>query len=618
MPVNFRRARTSNSPMNRLSLAERWMIFAGLVLVAYFALDATFSVRNVERLTVDSEAVGHTHRVAAAIERVMSDLKDAETGQRGYIITGNEEYLAPYSEVTARIEPDLDAVAALLQDPAQVSLVEQLRADARAKLAELDATIQTRRLAGFEAARAAVSTNIGKKQMDAMRVIGDTMMRREMALLRERQMAAADAARRTEMQIIVSDALGALAVIALLVVLRRHFLSRERDLAQIAAQRAELQAADRRKDEFLATLAHELRNPLAPMSNSLFILAQREAPQHARERALSTLQRQVRQMVKLIDDLLDVGRIRLGKLALAPRIVKLSEVVDQAVETVAPMVQASRHHLEIALPNDAVYLEADPIRLAQVISNLLNNAAKFTPPEGHIRLSAQVQDGSVCIEVRDNGPGIDPARIDDVFELFTQLDSPLERKNSGLGIGLALVRRLVELHGGTVSAHSEGAGRGAAFAVRLPTTAPPQLSLVGAAGQQAPARARRVLIADDNQDGAETLSTMVRLMGHDARVAHDGAAALRAGSETQPDLVILDIGMPGMNGYDTCAAMRNTAWGRNAVIVALTGWGQEADRRRAEAAGFDRHVVKPIGEETLRALFEDARPATERATAAAD
>jgi len=316
----------------------------------------------------------------------------------------------------------------------------------------------------------------------------------------------------------------------------------------------------------------------------------------------------VRQMVKLIDDLLDVGRIRLGKLALSPRVVKLADIVDQAVETVAPLVESSRHRLSIAMPAQPVFLEADPIRLAQVIANLLNNAVKFTPPGGDISLAVSVEEGWATLRVKDSGIGIEPGRIEEVFGLFAQLDQSIERQHSGLGIGLALVRRLAELHGGTVTAASEGPGRGSEFIVRLPTVAAPALPIMAAAAPgEAPSRVRRVLVVDDNRDGGESLAAMVKLMGHDARPVHDGPAALSAGAQWQPDLVIMDIGMPGMNGYDACVAMRATPWGRSALIVALTGWGQEHDRRRAEAAGFDRHVVKPIGVETLRTLCEDAQ-----------
>jgi signal transduction histidine kinase/CheY-like chemotaxis protein len=590
--------------MNRLSPAERWMLIAGGVLVAFFALDATFSVRNVQRLRTQSQAVVHTYAVAGAIERVMSDLKDAETGQRGYLITGNEEYLAPYRQASRRVDIDLAGLEALLLDPRQLVSVAELRDHARAKLDELDVTILARRESGFDAAREAVATNVGKREMDAMRGIGDTLMRRETDLLADREAAADAATYRASAQIIISDAIGAVAVIALILVLRRHYAS--------------LHAADRRKDEFLATLAHELRNPLAPMSNSLFILSQRDAAQHLRERALSTLQRQVRQMVKLIDDLLDVGRIRLGKLALSKRVVKLGDIVEQAVETVAPLVESSRHRLAIDVPPEPIYLEADPIRLAQIISNLVNNAAKFTPAGGAISLTVSVAPGSATLRVKDNGVGIDPKRLEDIFGLFAQLDQSVERQHSGLGIGLALVRRLAELHGGTVVAVSEGQGRGSEFILRLPTVAAPALPILAPSPQQeAPARMLKVMVVDDNTDGAESLAAIVRLVGHDARAVQDAQSALRAGEEWRPDLVIMDIGMPGMNGYDACTAMRGTPWGRNALIVALTGWGQEHDRRRAESAGFDRHLVKPIGEEALRTLLEDASPAAESAPAAA-
>jgi signal transduction histidine kinase/ActR/RegA family two-component response regulator len=471
---------------------------------------------------------------------------------------------------------------------------------------ELDATVRLRREEGLEAARIAVRTNIGKRHMDSMRALGERMMSRERELLATRQAAAQRTALHTASQIIVSNAAGTVAIIAFLLLLRRHIASRERAMAEIAMQREQLQAADRRKDEFLATLAHELRNPLAPMSNALFIIGEPGAPQSSRDRAVSTLQRQVRQMVKLIDDLLDVGRIRLGKLTLAPRLVKLAEVVDQAVETVAPLVEGSRHRLRVELPAEPVWLEADPIRLAQLVSNLLNNAAKFTPAGGELSLAASVEPGWVVLRVKDNGPGMDPARLEEIFDLFTQLDHVLERRHAGLGIGLALVRRIAEMHGGTVVARSEGAGRGSEFIVRLPTASAPAVAITAHAAEPIGNRARRVLVVDDNRDGVETLAAMVQMIGHEARACHDAPSALQVGAEWKPDLVIMDIGMPGMNGYDACKALRMTPWGREAVVVALTGWGQESDRRLAEEAGFDHHVVKPIGEDRLRTLCRDA------------
>ncbi|HUQ29367.1 MAG TPA: CHASE3 domain-containing protein [Usitatibacter sp.] len=587
---------------------RRSLSVAGVVLLAYFVLDATLNVRNVAKLQDQAEVVLHTHEVAAAIVKVLSDLTDAETGQRGFIITGDEQYLDPYTQAVGRLDSDLAALGSLVNDPEQEEGLAQLRSHVETKLSELRTTIQLRREAGFDVARAAVHMNIGKQHMDAMRAVGASMMRRELDRLAARQEAANAAAFRTTAQIVLSDAIGGLVIIAFLLLLRRHLGTRDQALAEIASQREQLQVADRLKDEFLATLAHELRNPLAPMSNSLFILSRREAPQHARERALSTLQRQVRQMVKLIDDLLDVGRIRLGKLSLTPRALKLADVVEHAVETVAPLIEASRHRLEVALPSAPVFLQADPIRLGQVISNLLNNAAKFTPAGGEISLSASVEPGWVSLRVKDNGAGIDPQRLNDVFGLFTQLDQSIERQHSGLGIGLALVRRLTELHGGTVEARSDGAGKGSEFIVRLPTIEAPALpSIALPERDDAALRPRRVLVVDDNPDGSDTLAAMVKLMGHESRVSHDGPSALSAGGEWNPDLVIMDIGMPGMNGYEACTAMRATPWGRNALIVALTGWGQDHDRRRAEAAGFDRHVVKPIGAELLRELCEDAR-----------
>jgi CheY-like chemotaxis protein len=316
------------------------------------------------------------------------------------------------------------------------------------------------------------------------------------------------------------------------------------------------------------------------------------------------MQRQVRQMVRLIDDLLDVSRIRLGKIVLARRTVNLAQVIEQAVETVASMIEASNHRLEVSLPAEPVLVDADPIRLAQVFSNLLNNSAKFTPPGGEIRLTAEIDGADVVVRVSDTGEGIEPGHLEMIFELFAQEDFSLERSHGGLGIGLSLVRNLTELHGGTVLARSEGRGKGSEFIVRLPIAHPDSLSSVPAGvGHEATVARRRVLVVDDNRDGAESLRAMIQLMGHDARVALDGESALATAAEWAPEIVVLDIGLPGVNGYEICRAMRATPWGRHALIVALTGWGQEQDRKRAEEAGFDRHIVKPIDDEELRRLF---------------
>ena len=357
-----------------------------------------------------------------------------------------------------------------------------------------------------------------------------------------------------------------------------------------------LRAADQRKDVFLATLAHELRNPLAPMRTALEIMRIAPRSDAAYDHARSVLDRQMKQMTRLIDDLLDLSRISHGKLELKREQVNLRAVVDSAVEITRPMFEAQGHALHIDLPVDPVYLNADPTRLSQVFSNLLNNAAKYTDRGGSIRLSARRDGDHVLVRLEDNGVGIAREDLQRVFEMFTQVGRSMEQSRGGLGVGLALSQWLVRLHGGTITAHSEGLGHGSEFTVRLPVTgAPAQL--------QAPAEnrlegsrvsGRRVLIVDDNRDFADSLAAVLRLAGNEVCVTYDGLEAVGAAGMWRPDVVLLDIGLPVLNGYDTARRIRDTLGKRNPLLIAITGWGQEEDRRRSRAAGFDHHLVKPI------------------------
>lgn len=377
-----------------------------------------------------------------------------------------------------------------------------------------------------------------------------------------------------------------------------------------AAEEA-LLAADRRKDEFLATLAHELRNPLAPLSNSLAILRLAGGNETAASAARSIMERQLKQMVRLVDDLLDVSRISTGKLALRAEPVVLQAVVSDAVETVSPLIEARSHTLDVALPEQPVHLRGDATRLAQVFANLLGNAAKYTDPGGRISFGASTDGAQAIVKVADNGIGIPPHMLGNIFNMFTQVDGSLERTQAGLGVGLSLARHLIELHGGTIEVHSGGTGQGSTFIVRLPLTPPvdaPEPAKDD--GAIAPAGPRhRILLADDNVDFAGTMATLLREMGHEVRVVHDGLAALEAAGAFQPEFAFCDIGMPKLNGYDLARRLRALPALQHTVLVAITGWGQEHDRERAHAAGFDRHVVKPITFEQLLSLLEVRRSA---------
>ena len=360
-----------------------------------------------------------------------------------------------------------------------------------------------------------------------------------------------------------------------------------------------LKDVNRRKDEFLAMLAHELRNPLAPIRNAAQLLNVHSSGKPEIEWARAVIERQTKHLARLVDGLLDVSRMVSGQIALQKKPVELAEVVRDAVETCRPLIRLRKHHLGVQLPEQPVLLEADLTRLSQVISNLLNNAAKYTDDGGQIRLDATVDNGIVTLRVRDTGLGIDPQLLPHIFDLFTQAERTPDRSEGGLGIGLTLVKRLVELHGGAVEAHSEGLGSGAEFIVRLPVlarTAQPAAKIVGRVPVAAPADGRglRILIVDDNVDAADSIAMLLNMEGHETRAVNTARAALLAVPDFRPEVVLLDIGLPEMDGYEVARRLRAQNGHRGMRLVAVTGYGQPADRRRAHAAGFDEHMVKPV------------------------
>ncbi|MBM4439643.1 MAG: response regulator [Candidatus Rokubacteria bacterium] len=368
----------------------------------------------------------------------------------------------------------------------------------------------------------------------------------------------------------------------------------------------ELKEADRRKDEFLATLAHELRNPLAPLRNAAQLLRVKEPADSELRWGRDVIERQVAYLTRLIDDLLDISRITRNKLELRTQRVDLAEIIHGAIESSRPLIEQRGHALTAALPSHPVSLDGDLVRLAQVFLNLLNNAAKYTEPGGRISLTAELEGAEVVVRVKDTGIGIPGDVLPSVFELFFQVDRSLERSQGGLGVGLSLVRRLVELHGGRVEARSDGIGAGSEFTVRLPVLADTPIATQSREaegdGRTTPA-ARRILVVDDNRDSADSLAMLLRLTGEDVTTAYDGVEALEAAAHWRPDVVVLDIGMPKLNGYDACRGIRAERWGKGMVLIALTGWGQDQDRRRTEEAGFDAHLVKPVDPDALLALL---------------
>ena len=373
---------------------------------------------------------------------------------------------------------------------------------------------------------------------------------------------------------------------------------------QTRAEQA-LQEADRRKDEFLAMLAHELRNPLAPIRNSLEIMKHAPGDDALVRRARETIDRQVVHMQRLIDDLLDISRVTRNRLELRKQRVELAAVLQPAVESSRPAADAAHQQLNVTMPAGPVALYADPVRLTQAFGNIINNACKYTDRGGRIDIRAEVDDGALTLSVRDTGVGIPADVLPSIFDMFTQADRTLERSQGGLGIGLTLVKQLVELHDGTVEARSEGVGKGSEFLVHLPIhaepvrTRTPAMAMPGLSGTR-----RRVLVVDDNRDSADSLALLLRLQGHEAEVAYDGMAGVEAVARFGPDLVLLDLGLPGLNGLDACRRMRAAPGAAQLRIVALSGWGRDDDRSRTREAGFDAHLVKPVDQDTLTRFIE--------------
>jgi PAS domain S-box-containing protein len=386
------------------------------------------------------------------------------------------------------------------------------------------------------------------------------------------------------------------------------------DFIENARVHARLKAADRRKDEFLATLSHELRNPIGPLRHAVEILRASKLLSAEARRALDVIDRQSQQMTRLVDDLMDSARVTSNKLELRREPVELADILRMAVETSQTAIDADAHELFVDVSEQAIYVDGDAARLAQVVSNLLNNAAKYMQAGGRIWLSGEQQDGQAVIRVRDAGIGIDAEVLPGIFEMFAQADDSLDRSQGGLGIGLSVAKQVVEMHGGTISAHSDGLGKGSEFVVRLPAIGEPDADLVPTL-QYKPAvvaSSLRVLVVDDNQDATDMLALLLERVGYEVLTSEDAAHALELVEVHRPDVVLMDIGMPGMDGYEAAKIIRGSPWGKNLVLIATTGWALETDTRRSKDAGFDHHFVKPIDSTALIQLLASLKRTDQR------
>jgi len=717
-------------------LANRGPVIAVALLVLALVADAVLSLHNIREVATSVQWVSHTNEVLSRLEAVLSTLKDAETGQRGYLLTGEPAYLEPYRDALDRLPRQIADLRQLtLDNPAQTVRVLRLDQLASEQLAILRRgldlfTLEPDRARALATARQTVLSGQGKQVMDAIRGEVDQMQRVEWDLLGERSAISRASARialattvvalaiglglvalavwlfarnlairqraaevlhaererfRTTLTsigdaVVVTDAHGRVTLLnpvaqaltrwdadaigrpidevfrivneatrspvenpvakvlreGAIVGLANHTVLIGRDgtelpiddsgapirdgrgrvagvvlvFRDITARRAaeqELHENDRRKDEFLAMLAHELRNPLAPIRNAAHTLALLGTPDDRIHWVSGVIERQVGLMTRLVDDLLDVSRITSGKITLQREPISIAAVIAQAVEAARPPAESRKETLEVDVDPDVGWVDGDPARLVQAVGNLLDNAIKYTEEGGHIRLTARVDGREVVIAVRDSGVGIAGDLLPHVFDLFTQADRSLARRQGGLGIGLTLVRRLVDMHGGRVEAASEGPGLGSEFTIRLPRlgvdAAEPAAEPAPGAPEGPAAAARRVLVVDDQADSTDSLALFLRLRGHQVHTASDGPGALEEFARCQPEVVFLDLGLPGMSGYDVARRLRAMPEARDVRLVAVTGYGTEADREQTRAAGFDVHLAKPVDPHAVEALL---------------
>jgi signal transduction histidine kinase/ActR/RegA family two-component response regulator len=587
-------------------------LFAALSLAVVMIVGSTLSYLQNQRAEQLAIGVTHSYRALAELEAVLPQVGELEDDLRMFVATGDRRYLERSAAGRTTLERNVAAYAEYARDqPLQDAQVEPLRKRLRERVDAIQATATAYLVDGTAGALREIQSGRGRASLQALDEQLARMKELERAALSKRVAEAQHAARLAGWAPVATATAGLLILAFGLRSLhrsaRQHALAESR-LEQTAEM---LREADRRKDEFIATLAHELRNPLAPIRNAAAVLRQPAADARKREWAAGVIQRQVRTMALLLDDLLDVSRITRGTLTLHRRGVPLSSVVDAAVEIARPALDARRHQFEVRLPDAPVDLDVDPLRLSQVIANLLTNAAKYTDPGGHVSLQVEVGDErELRISVRDDGIGLSPESLREIFRMFSQVHASLERAEGGLGIGLALVKGLVELHGGHVEALSEGESRGSEFRVTLPGVVIASAGAVPECAQAAPAASaepRRIVIADDSHDGAESLAMLLALAGHEVRVANDGASALRLLRESRPDVALLDIGMPELNGYQIAREIAGEPWREQLLLVAITGWGQDEDRRRALESGFDVHLTKPISPDYLAALVRTPR-----------
>ncbi len=572
-------------------------IWAFALTLAVLIGGALTGYLNARRLIVNERLVAHSDDAIVNLTGLLAALQNAETSQRGYLLTGRDAQLRSYKDATARIQEEIAALKRTVKTSArQQARLGMLRQEVAHKLAQLDRTIALEEAGDPVAAVALVRTGAARTLTHEIRAQIAAMRTAEDALLEQRASDSERSSRATIVAIVAPTLIGAI-LLGLV-----FYLSNRR--------MAELREADRHKDEFLALLAHELRGPLAPLRNGLELIKRSEA-ETLRQRACALMERQLEQLIRLVNDLLDASRVARGKIELHRALVEIGASVREVAEVERPLAEAAGLQLETIVPAEPLFVHGDPMRLTQVFRNLLQNARKYTETGGRIEIRLAREHGQAVVRIKDTGMGIPPAKLEAIFEMFAQIEPGVPRSQGGLGIGLALARRLLALHGGTVHALSEGPGRGSEFVVQLPLTAKIERD-ANAPREEVVAPSRRILVVDDNVDTATSLAVLLRLAHHETYTAHDGLEALQAADRLQPDVVLLDVQMPELDGYEVCRRIRQRPWGKNVTLVAVTGLGQEEDQRKSREAGFDAHLLKPPDYAEITRLLMSRSPQRER------
>ena len=587
------------------TLARKERIVLG-VTVAALAANAVLTVGHLDRLVEGQREMRRSDQVLTELARVEATLGAAEAAQRRFLLARGTTSLAPLEAGRTVLAIQLDRLAELTRgDGRQAERVARLSLAARRRLALLNEGVRLYRQAG--AAELPREDPAERETASAVRDALDGLEASERRTLAAREAATARSRFAAGAAALAATLLGFCLVLVGLLLLRRELVADAAATAALEEANAALRDADRRKDEFLASLAHELRNPLAAMRNAVELL---DAPEgggdgRARERrglARSVLRRQLAHLTHLVDDLLDLSRVTSSRLVLKKEAVALAEIVEAALETTRPALEARRHELSVAFPRESVLVEGDPVRLAQVVSNLLSNAAKYSPPGGRIELAVAADEVEAVVRVTDDGIGLAPRDLERVFGLFEQGSArPVDAE--GLGVGLALSRRLAQLHGGSLTATSAGPGHGSTFTLRIPRASAPEREAAPTAPPPAPSPACRVLLVEDNADGARSLAELLSIAGHEVHVAPDGPSGLEAARTLLPDAVVLDVGLPGFDGYELARRLRAEPPLANVLLIALSGWAGRDDRARSLEAGIDHHLVKPAGVSRLGELL---------------